>query len=93
MVKSHKITPEQRKSLLAKQRYQCAICGVNQSSLKRRLAVDHDHADGEIRGLLCSNCNLGLGLFKDRPEILAAAIRYLSEHDAYKRMHLLRLPD
>lgn len=50
----------------------CAICGGVD-----RLCVDHDHATGEIRGVLCLNCNNGLGRFKDDPELLRKAIRYL----------------
>ena len=54
----------------------CAICkGRNKS--KRRLSVDHNHASGEIRGLLCDNCNSGLGRFRDSPEFLRAAAEYL----------------
>jgi hypothetical protein len=56
----------------------CAICGVAEAyAPRKRLAVDHDHRTGAIRGLLCGNCNAGLGQFKDSPELLAAAIRYL----------------
>jgi hypothetical protein len=56
----------------------CAICGVHEAyAPRKRLAVDHDHRTGAIRGLLCGNCNVGLGQFKDSPELLAAAIRYL----------------
>jgi hypothetical protein len=40
--------------------------------------VDHGHETGEVRGLLCSNCNLGLGYFKDNPKYLEGAIKYLS---------------
>lgn len=53
----------------------CAICGEKQDG--RQLAVDHDHATGKVRRLLCVNCNIGLGYFKDRPELLDAASTYL----------------
>lgn len=60
----------------------CAICkeketAVNKSGSVKRLAVDHDHQTGVIRGLLCHRCNLALGHFKDSTSILLAAISYL----------------
>lgn len=66
------ITPEHYDSLLAKQRGRCAIC-----SAEATLVVDHDHSNGAIRGLLCHDCNLGLGRFKDDPAVLSHALRYL----------------
>ena len=54
----------------------CAICGgVNVNG--RRLAVDHEHETGKVRGLLCDKCNLAIGLFDDINN-LASAIKYLS---------------
>lgn len=55
----------------------CAICGKYQSDLNKSLAVDHDHNTMEVRGLLCTSCNLGLGLFFDNKDILKRAIHYL----------------
>lgn len=54
----------------------CAICG--QPFVKTPQA-DHDHATGQVRGLLCGNCNSGLGLLQDNPELLRAAANYLEE--------------
>jgi len=52
----------------------CAIC---HSAPRARLHIDHNHKTGKYRGLLCDNCNLGLGHFKDSPALLAKAIEYL----------------
>lgn len=56
----------------------CWICRGPFNPERREPHWDHDHATGELRGLLCSNCNLGLGYFKDAPERLSAAIEYLT---------------
>lgn len=63
--------------LLTTQGGKCAVCRVPASLCKRRLAVDHCHATGRVRGLLCPNCNNGLGRFKDSAERLRAAAAYL----------------
>lgn len=54
----------------------CTICGQEQKTL----CVDHDHMTGEARGLLCSNCNSGLGMFQDNIEIFERVIIYLKTH-------------
>ncbi len=74
--KNYGITIEQYDEMLEAQSGVCAIC-QNQCSTGRRLAVDHCHEIGEIRGLLCSNCNQGIGKFKDSIKLLEAAIKYL----------------
>ena len=51
---------------------ECVICGDTGP-----LVVDHDHASGDIRGLLCNHCNRGLGHFRDNPELLEFARMYL----------------
>ena len=73
------ITLETRDQLAAHQDGQCAICGAEESALTKRLAVDHDHGTGRVRGLLCQNCNLGLGHFRDDTGVLLAAINYLAQ--------------
>jgi len=56
----------------------CDICG-NTCTSGKRLALDHCHTTGKIRGMLCGNCNTGLGKFKDSPEMLFKAIEYLRQ--------------
>lgn len=70
-------TLEQRQELFDKQEGRCAICSRHESEFNRRLAVDHCHATGAIRGLLCSPCNRGLGLFRDNQERLIKAAQYI----------------
>ena len=69
--------------LIAIQGNRCAICGCSgEDAPHKRLVLDHDHATGRIRAMLCLQCNSGLGQFRDNPALLAAAIRYLQEHRA-----------
>lgn len=65
-------------TLLIAQEGCCAICGTAPRE-NRLLDVDHDHATGIIRGLLCSNCNRILGYAHDDPSILQKAVVYLEQ--------------
>lgn len=72
----YRITPDEYDVLLAEQKGVCAICGKPPAKGKS-LHVDHDHVDGQIRGLLCYRCNHALGLLKDSPTIIEAALKYV----------------
>ncbi len=69
---------------LREQGGRCAICGGTDPQQKAGpngasdFVVDHDHSTGAVRGLLCGGCNTGLGLFRDDPVRLEAALRYLA---------------
>ena len=83
ILKSYAITWERYKELLSEQGGVCAICGGEKGSnrLVNYLSVDHDHETKEIRGLLCNDCNLGLGNFKDNPTLMSKAIEYLNKKE------------
>ena len=55
----------------------CHICGINESSLNKRLCMDHDHKTGKFRGWLCSKCNTMLGMACDSMDTLDKAMEYL----------------
>jgi hypothetical protein len=76
-----RITKQQRQALLVSQDYSCAICGIKAQEFNKELGVDHNHQTNQIRGLLCTYCNVGLGYFKDDKALLAVAIEYLSKYD------------
>jgi hypothetical protein len=71
------ITPEDYDQMFSDQLGVCAIC-LRASPDGRRLHIDHDHATKVVRGLLCHDCNRGLGIFKDDLNRLSRAIEYLS---------------
>lgn len=72
LVRRYGITAAQADALFAAQDGLCAICRERPAE-----HVDHDHASGKVRALLCFNCNGGLGQFRDRPDLLRAAADYL----------------
>lgn len=67
------LTYDQYQAIVAAQSGLCAICKETPVAV-----VDHDHALGRWRGVLCGNCNTGLGMFGDSPDRLRAAADYLA---------------
>jgi hypothetical protein len=75
------ITYEQYKEMLKEQNHKCYICGTDEvDSRNGKLCVDHCHKTGQVRKLLCHNCNCGLGHFSDSVDTLTAALDYLKSH-------------
>lgn len=72
------MTREEFKEMSKLQNGKCAICN---GKMKWYLHIDHDHITGKIRGLLCMDCNAGLGRFKDNVNFLGSAIKYLNKHN------------
>lgn len=71
------VTLDDYNRLLAEQNGRCAICETDDPGGRGAFHVDHDHETGQIRGLLCNECNIGLGKFGDDPARLRAAADYL----------------
>lgn len=78
--KRHSLKEGDLAEMKTKQNNCCAICKTHIEKLKKRLAVDHCHKSGKVRGLLCGNCNNGIGRFKDRIDLLQRAICYLKRN-------------
>ena len=77
--RNYGITIDDYYNMLKAQNNGCSICGVIKPSNRTGFfAVDHCHVSGKVRGLLCSKCNRGLGLFNDSPQRLQAAASYLT---------------
>lgn len=74
LLKQYGITQAEYLEMIRQQGGKCAICG--RRSIK--LHIDHDHASGQVRGLLCMTCNTALGKFGDNVDWLIEAARYVS---------------
>ena len=77
LLRQYGLTLEEYDVLKESQSGGCAICGATPDT---NLRVDHDHATGKIRGLLCHHCNTGLGMFREDVALMLKAIVYLSEN-------------
>lgn len=93
VLNKHKLSRECYDKMIADQHNLCAICKRPETQMRTRvagefkgmkivsgLAIDHCHATGKIRALLCRKCNIGLGSFEDNVERMQIAIDYLNRH-------------
>lgn len=93
------LTLSEYENLVESQQHSCAICrrpdGSDAAGLDsaRRLSVDHDHTTRMVRGLLCTNCNNGLGRFMDSARLLRAAADYLDKHGVKEKLATLTAED
>lgn len=70
-----KLTESDYQGILNSQGGGCALCGEVETG--KRMPVDHNHDTGDVRGILCTSCNRGLGLMKDNAELLRKAAAYV----------------
>ncbi len=89
MLKAYKLSLEDYQKMVDSHAGNCAICGGQGFEIvpgqRLLLVIDPCHSTGVVRGLLCHNCNRGLGLFKDNTQSLKSAIEYLERsREIYK---------
>jgi hypothetical protein len=80
LIRKYGISLSEYKALLKNQNGRCAICETRECATGNRMAVDHDHVTGAVRGILCKACNTGIGGLRDDPKLLLKAINYLKPH-------------
>ena len=82
--KHYNFPPDLYDQRFAEQGNVCAICGTSTPGGRGNFHADHNHETNQPRGVLCHNCNVALGNFRDNPEILRAAIEYLNKYSEVK---------
>lgn len=78
--KNYGITLQRYNEMFQNQEGSCCICKKHQNEFSKRLSVDHCHKTGKVRGLLCNNCNLAIGLFDEDLNVIKNTIYYLEKH-------------
>ena len=85
MIRRWGITLEKYVEMLCSQKHKCLICGISLDTrigkYGKNINIDHCHKTNKIRGILCHNCNKGLGHFKDNIQFLENAINYLGDNN------------
>jgi Recombination endonuclease VII len=81
----HGINKDKYLEMFEQQKGVCAVCGYPETSKTKsgkikRLAVDHCHATGKVRGLLCHRCNISIGMLREDVELLYKVINYIKLH-------------
>jgi len=79
LTQDYGITVPEYNLMLEQQNYACALCGKTEQEAGRYLCVDHDHATGKVRGLLCLTCNLMIGHANENSELMRKGAAYLEK--------------
>lgn len=77
--KLYNLTVDEYEQLYAEANGCCQVCGISEEDNNKRLAVDHCHSTGKVRGLLCGKCNTALGQLDDDLDKISALYSYLKE--------------
>lgn len=88
LMRNYRMTPHQFNELWEAQGGKCGVCEVDMKPRgreKESACVDHNHTTGVVRGLLCRECNNGIGCLKDCPEVLELAAKYLRAKGHYSK--------
>jgi hypothetical protein len=80
LLSKYALTPEQYSAMATQQGNRCALCGTDSPAGNGVLHVDHCHATGVVRGLLCMECNTGIGKLQDSPALLRQAASYIESY-------------
>jgi len=68
-------------SLFHNQNHSCAVCKTHIDNLPKDLSIDHHHTTGKVRGLLCTKCNLALGLLGEDKNIIENLLKYIENNE------------
>jgi hypothetical protein len=80
-LRAYGITESDWDEMLVRQGGKCAVCRTTKPGGRgESWHIDHDHVTGQVRGLLCQRCNLGIGMLGDDPDLMRAALRYVERH-------------
>jgi hypothetical protein len=80
------VTYTQYEQMIAASNGACEICGKTENQFGKGMCVDHDHDTGTIRGILCTDCNMGVGNLKDDLDLLYKAVAYLERYTLIKEV-------
>jgi predicted nucleic acid-binding Zn ribbon protein len=84
---------EKLTEMLIEQNYCCAICGTHNDKSHNGLHVDHNHTTGEIRKLICRDCNVAIGFMKENPILFLKAAEYLKLHNNTTSMNIVSIKE